>query len=58
MNSLLAVLTPIPSRTTATVGGPSTTEPTDEEILGRDVAGFLLVCVLRFTPKIHTIFLY
>jgi len=49
LNTLLAILTPIPEKTTlpAAIGSeskkPSPSGPTDEEILARDVAGFVLV---------------
>jgi len=46
LNTLLAILTPIPEKTTlpAAIGSESKKpSPTDEEILARDVAGFVLV---------------
>jgi hypothetical protein len=49
LNTLLAILTLIPEKTVlpAAIGGegekPSASGPSDEEILARDVAGFVLV---------------
>ncbi|KAF9506638.1 hypothetical protein BS47DRAFT_1378074 [Hydnum rufescens UP504] len=55
MNSLLAVLTPIPPRAASIGSGATMPEPSDEEILHRDVAGFLLVNAIDIPNRKMTI---